>query len=79
MALYQNGDELAHKVDACFDKVHSPGTAAPYSGIYICANCRDEYACNAGDPLPPQNHRQHNPSTGAIRWKLLIQTQNGPS
>ena len=79
MALNQNGDELTHQVDARFDKKHTPGTTVPHSGIYICVNCRDEVACNAGDPLPPQNHRQHDSAKGPIRWQLLIETQNGPS
>jgi hypothetical protein len=79
MATYQNGDELTHLIDAKFDAVYTPGTHAPASGIYICTNCRDEAACNHGDPLPPQNHRQHAPEKGAIRWKLLVQTQKGPN
>jgi hypothetical protein len=79
MALYQNGNELTHEVSSKFDQLHNPGSIAPFSGIYICANCRDEDACNAGDPLPPQNHRQHNPVNGAVQWKLLIQTQRGPN
>lgn len=78
MALYQNGNELTHTTDARFDAVHTPGTRAPYSGIYVCTNCRDEAACNHGDPLPPQNHRQHSTSKGVIRWQLLVQTQRGP-
>jgi hypothetical protein len=78
MALYQNGNELTHQVHQKFDEVHTPGTSAPYSGIYICTNCRDEVACNHSQPLPPQNHRQHNPARGDVRWKLLVQTQRGP-
>lgn len=78
MAHYKNGDELIHTNDPRFDAIYTPGTKAPYSGIYICTNCRDEAACNYGDPLPPQNHRQHSPGKGDIRWKLLVQTQRGP-
>ena len=78
MALYQNGNELTHMVDARFNQTHKPGAVGPYSGIYICINCRDEAACNAGNPLPPQNHRQHSTSKGDILWKLLVQTQTGP-
>lgn len=79
MAIYQNGNELTHQIDAKFDAVLAPGTKAPYSGIYICTNCRDEAACNHGDPLPPQNHRQHVPNKGDIRWKLQVHTQRGPN
>ena len=78
MALYQNGSELTHKVDPKFNAKHKPGSIGPYSGIYMCLACRDEVACNAGNPLPPQNHRQHKPSAGPIVWQLLIQTQRGP-
>lgn len=72
MATYKNGSELSHSDSDVFDKTHKPGEAAPYSGIYICENCRDEDACNAGNPLPPQNRRQHDPAKGQIRWKLLV-------
>jgi hypothetical protein len=78
MALYQNGSELTHEINARFDTQHPPGTKAPWSGIYMCTNCRDEAACNHGDPLPPQNHRQHSVTKGPIRWVLLVQTQRGP-
>lgn len=78
MALYQNGNELTHETNARFNTKHRPGSVVPYSGIYICANCRDEVACNAGDPFPPQNHRQHSTSKGDIAWVLLLQTQRGP-
>lgn len=54
MALYQNGNELNHKVDPLFDQTYNPGSIGRYSGIYMCINCRDENACNAGNPLPPQ-------------------------
>jgi len=72
MALYKFGDYLRHSPHALFDEVHAPGTAGPYSGIYRCTACGDEVACNARQPLPPQNHRQHTPAQGSIRWKLLV-------
>lgn len=77
MALYQDSSNVFHKADPIFDQEYTPGVAAPYSGIYMCVACKDEAACNKGNPLPPQNHRQHN-SSARIRWKLLVQTQNGP-
>ncbi|MBY5797770.1 hypothetical protein [Rhizobium leguminosarum] len=79
MALYKNASELVKSESADFDLVYTPGTKAPWSGIYICTNCRDEAACNRDDPLPPQNHRQHSTSKGDIRWKVLIKTQTGPN
>lgn len=57
-----------------FDKVHSPGSIVPHSGIYRCVNCGDENACNKGDPLPPQNRHQHKTQT-PIGWRLLVFAQ----
>lgn len=78
MALYKNGNELTHTDSRDFDLRHKPGTQVPKSGIYLCTNCRDEVACNAGDPFPPQNHRQHSTAKGDILWQLLVSTQRGP-
>lgn len=78
MAQYKYSDELSQSSDSRFDAEHKPGETVPYSGIYMCTNCRDEIASNKGDPFPPQNHRQHTNQAKPIRWKLLIQTQNGP-
>lgn len=78
MALYKNSSELIASNENRFDETHKPGSIVPYSGIYMCINCRDEVACNKGDPFPPQNHRQHPSTTKAILWQLLVQTQKGP-
>jgi hypothetical protein len=78
MALYKYGNLLTQSTGDAFDAVYTPGTIAPFSGIYRCTNCGDEDACNQGNPLPPQNHRQHNPRLGAIQWKLLVYSQQQP-
>lgn len=75
MALYKHGNLLGQSQDGAFDNVFMPGAAAPHSGIYRCTACGDEDACNKGNPLPPQNHRQHNPALGHIRWQLLVFAQ----
>ena len=75
MALYKFGNYLTHTQDIAFDHEYVPGASGPHSGIYRCTACGDEVACNAGNPLPPQNHKQHNPQQGAIRWKLLVYAQ----
>lgn len=75
MAQYKHGQFLQQSNHAAFDVEHQPGAIAPDSGIYRCTNCGDEYACNKGNPLPPQNHKQHPPNTGPIRWKLLVFAQ----
>lgn len=72
MALYKNGNLLIPSTDQAFDARHSPGTVAPYPGIYRCTSCGDEIAIAGGHILPPQNHRQHAPSNGSIQWQLLV-------
>jgi hypothetical protein len=78
MATYQDSGNVTRKEDPMFTPTYPPGTPAPHSGIYMCINCRDEDACNRGNPLPPQNHRQHRDTTRPIRWRLLVCTQRGP-
>lgn len=72
MALYKHGNHLSQSQDAAFDAEHSPGSAAPHPGIYKCTNCGDEIAIAGGHILPPQNHKQHSPNNGRIKWKLLV-------
>lgn len=75
MALYKYDQNLNKSDDAAFDTTHSPGANTPHSGIYRCINCGDEVASNAGNPLPPQNHKQHAPQSGEIKWKMLVYAQ----
>ena len=79
MATYKDGNQVTRSDSSIFDDAIRPGTPAPFSGIYMCTNCLDEDACNKGNSLPPQNHRQHNVSIGPILWRLLVCTQRGPS
>lgn len=72
MALYKYGNQLQHHQHAAFDSDHAPGTVVANSGIYRCTTCGDEIAANKNNPLPPQNHHQHTPGSGAIRWRLLV-------
>ncbi len=72
MALYKNGNLLTLSQDAAFDALRSPGTAAPHPGIYRCTACGDEIAIAGGHTLPPQNHKQHAPASGQIKWQLLV-------
>lgn len=78
MALFKHGSLLFPSDGSAFDAVYHPGVPAPFSGIYRCTACGDEDACNKGYPLPPQNHRQHRPEQGAIRWQLLVFPQQQP-
>lgn len=75
MALYKNGNVLTHSTDIAFDMTHSPGAQAPHPGIYRCTSCGDEIAIAGGHVLPPQNHAQHRPSAGPIKWQLVVYAQ----
>jgi hypothetical protein len=72
MAYYKNQNYLATSDSAEFDKIHTPGTAAPHSAIYRCEGCGTEVASNQGQPLPSQNHSQHTQAQGAIRWRMVV-------
>jgi hypothetical protein len=72
MAQYKYFEFLKKNENSVFDNLHEPGAAAPYSGIYRCAACGKEDVAVQGKPLPPQNHHQHAPGIGPIRWQLII-------
>jgi hypothetical protein len=55
-----------------FDEMLTPGPKAPVSGVYCCEGCHREVTPNGGDPLPPQNHHQHDAQKGEIRWRLIV-------
>lgn len=72
MATFQNTTLVQNIKHTAFDQTYVPGATTPFSGIYRCDNCGDEVASNKGNPLPPQNHKQHTPAKGAIVWRLLV-------
>ncbi|HEY0976979.1 MAG TPA: hypothetical protein VGE21_05870 [Flavobacteriales bacterium] len=74
MARYQHTSHVRMVADAIFEELHAPGTPAPHSGIYKCMGCGWEVASNNHQPLPPQNHAQHDPKEGDIRWRLIVLT-----
>lgn len=76
MAQYKYANYLKASESAAYDQEYTPGTTCPNSGIYRCDVCGDEIASNKGNPLPPQNHHQHAPGKGLIRWKLLVFAQH---
>lgn len=75
MALYKQPSLVKKSDSDAFDKVYKPGAATPLSGIYRCTSCGDEVASNKSNPLPPQNHGQHDPKLGPIQWQLLVYAQ----
>lgn len=78
MALYKQGEFLARSQDAVFDVDHKPGNHAPHSGIYRCMGCGREASSEENKPLPPQNHHQHDPTQGPIRWRLIVYADHRP-
>ena len=77
MAQYKYSQFLNQSNHDAYDQTYTPGTITPDSGIYRCTNCGDEVACNKGNPLPPQNHRQH-ATAQPIRWQLIVFAQQQP-
>ena len=73
MAIYKYAHFLERLDHEAFDLVWTPGAEPNYSGIFRCEACGANVACNAGNPLPPQNHAQH-PGGGDIRWRLIVAT-----
>ena len=74
MAVYRYQHYLEQSSHQAFDQVSTPGTPAPYSGIYRCEGCGKNEVSTHGHPLPPQNHHQHTAAQGAVRWKLVVAT-----
>jgi hypothetical protein len=78
MAFYKYSNYLASHADVAFDQVYPPGSPTPFSGIYRCEGCGHEITSIQDRPLPPQNHHEHNPSQGKIRWQLIVATTHQP-
>lgn len=72
MATYKYGNKLTQVLHDAFDVQHLPGATALHAGIYRCMACGDEIGIAKGHTLPPQNHKQHAPNSGPIRWQLLV-------
>ncbi len=75
MAQYKYGDYLNHSDHSAYDTLHAPGSEAENPGIYRCATCGDEIGIAKGHTLPSQNHHQHRPGLGPIKWQLLVFAQ----
>jgi hypothetical protein len=75
MAQYKYGAFLQHGDSAAYDQLHAPGATAPDAGIYRCVGCGREIVSHKNYTLPPQNHHQHAPGQGLIRWQLLVYAQ----
>jgi hypothetical protein len=78
MAIYKNGNNLQQSQDGSFDTVHEPGAAVPHSGIYRCTGCGKEIVAESARQFPSQNHHQHMPLRGAIRWQMIVYADHEP-
>ncbi len=74
MPFYNEAKYLKHEVDGAYNNIQGPGTEAPFSGIYRCEGCGASAVSTKGNPLPPQNHHQHQANQGHVRWRLVVRT-----
>ena len=74
MAVYKYAQFLEQSNNAAFDTAYKPGESTSHSGIYRCEGCGKNEVSEFGKPFPPQNHHQHAPSQGVIRWRLVVAT-----
>ncbi|EMC4384912.1 TPA: protein L [Enterobacter hormaechei] len=80
MALVRSGRksnifEADTKFNSVFDTEYKPGETCEYEGIYKCTGCGKEVTIAGGKTIPPQNHHQHTPAQGNIRWQLFVYAQ----
>ncbi|MBW7649445.1 protein L [Enterobacter hormaechei] len=80
MALVRSGNkskifEADTKFNSVFDTEYKPGETCEYEGIYKCTGCSKEVTIAGGKTIPPQNHHQHTPAQGNIRWQLFVYAQ----
>lgn len=75
MAIFKYQSFLINSDHSAFDQFYAPGTATPYSGIYRCEGCGVNEVSTFSHPLPPQNHHQHSPEQGPVRWRLVVATK----
>jgi hypothetical protein len=76
MALYQESSVLTQVQDKAFTATHTPGTSAPFAGIYRCTRCNHEIGIAEGHTLPAQTHGKHPESLGDIIWQLAVFAQH---
>jgi hypothetical protein len=78
MATYKYPQFLAQVNHDAFDTLHLPGQVPPFSGIYRCQGCGREVVAEQARQLPPQNHHQHSPQQGMVRWRLITYADHRP-
>ncbi len=79
MAIYKHPSDISQTAEPdTFDRYYHPGAIAPMSGIYRCGGCGREDVSTQHHTLPPQNHHQHTPAQGPIRWRLIVWADHRP-
>jgi hypothetical protein len=78
MALYKYGAYLTQSQHESFDRDNHPGALTPFSGVYRCMGCGREIVSESNKPFPPQNHHQHTPAQGHIRWRMVCYADHQP-
>lgn len=73
MVLYKDSKYFQTSDNQAFDRIFTPGTATPHSGIYRCEGCGHNITdvAEPGRKLPPQNSHQHTNQLVPIRWRLV--------
>jgi hypothetical protein len=74
MAHYKYPNYLQHEDSPEYDTILEPGQQTVLSGIYRCQGCGKSVTSIKDRPLPPQNHHQHLPSDGPVRWRLVVRS-----
>ena len=76
MAIYKHSQFLSQSQSEEFDKIYTPGTSTPHSGIYRCESCAFEASSTEGHPLPPartcgEHDHRWQCGNGQVRWRLI--------
>lgn len=73
MALYRFAEFIKQTELPAFSTVHSPGTIAPYAGIYRCGVCAAEIVSDRGQPLPMEGEPKHRGFHNVpMKWRLVV-------
>ena len=74
MAYYKYPQFLQQENGGEYDLIYEPGAQTPISGVYRCEGCGKSVTSIKDRPLPPQNHHEHSPQQGLIRWRLAVKS-----
>lgn len=71
MSAFNDPNYFRHSNDPAFHRTDWPGAFAPDLAFDRCETCGEEVACNARQPPPLQNHRQHHNALAPLLWGLI--------